>query len=443
MTVELFFSFLLAGLVIGGIYALISIGLNFQYGVARVLNLAYGEFLMLAGYAAFWGFALLNLPPLVMVLVGVPAAFVASWLLFIYVLHPLLGRTKNAGKREVDSLLSSFGLLFFLQGIALVFWGGTDRSYSYLSSPVHVLGATITGNRLVALIAAIVLSGAVYYALRFSRAGRALRSLASNPSASPLVGIDVVHYSALAFASGGALAAIAGILLSAFIGINPTIGGIYTIKALIVVTMGGIGNVLGGLVAGFLLGMAETFGAMLLDPGLITAVSFALFAAVLLWRPQGLFGGTSGSGHGRGLGNLRLPKEAWAVIALLVLAIAPRFLSTYDLSLMVNILTYTALATGWAFFSGPTRYISLAASAFFGIGAYTIAVFAEGIGYWPALALSGVVGTVVAAIVRTHNTASARNVLCHFHFWVGCSYSRSRHLVGVHHRPKGRTPFVS
>src|SRR5688572_26570979 len=96
--------FFISGLVIGGIYALIAIGLNLQYGVARVLNLAYGEFLMLAGYAAFWGFTLFNAPPFVTLLFGVPAAFVGSWLLFMYVLHPLLSRTRDQGKREIDSI---------------------------------------------------------------------------------------------------------------------------------------------------------------------------------------------------------------------------------------------------------------------------------------------------------------------------------------------------
>ena len=100
MTADLFFGFLLAGLVIGGIYGLISIGLNLQYGVARVLNLAYGEFLMLAGYGAFWAFTLVSLSPLVTILIGVPLVFAASWLLFVYVLHPLLSRTNNPGKRE-------------------------------------------------------------------------------------------------------------------------------------------------------------------------------------------------------------------------------------------------------------------------------------------------------------------------------------------------------
>src|SRR5688572_26955362 len=105
---------IIGGLVVGGIYALIAIGLNLQYGVSRVLNLAYGEALMLGGYAAFFGFTQLHLPPLVTALFGVPVVFAIGWLLFRFVLHPLLSRTGDPGKREVDSILSTFGLLFLL-----------------------------------------------------------------------------------------------------------------------------------------------------------------------------------------------------------------------------------------------------------------------------------------------------------------------------------------
>ena len=159
-----------------------------------------------------------------------------------------------------------------------------------LSVPLNLFGAVIGANRLLVLVAALALSGGVYAFLRYSPVGRAMRAIAVSPRTAPLVGIDVARYSALAFAAGGALAAVAGILLSSFVGINPTIGAAFTMKALIVVVMGGIGHVLGGLVAGLMLGLAETLAALLLDPGLITVINFAIFSIVLLWRPQGLFG---------------------------------------------------------------------------------------------------------------------------------------------------------
>lgn len=388
--------FMLAGLVIGGIYALISIGLNLQYGVARVLNLAYGEFLMLAGYAAFWGFTLIGAPPFLTLLFGVPAAFIGSWLLFMYVLHPLLSRTRDQGKREVDSIISTFGLLFVLQGVALVLWSGTDRAYTYLAEPIRLLGVQMSLNRFVTLAAALLLALAVYAALRYSKTGRALRSIASNPEAAPLVGVDVKRYSALAFASGGALAAVAGILISMFFGMNPTTGAAFTMKALIVVVMGGIGHVIGGLVAGIALGLAEQFGALFLNSGLITVVSFTLFSIVLLWKPEGLFGGAARTGSGR---NISIPKELIALLVFAALVFAPKYLDSFRLAQLLDILKYTALATGWAFFSGPTRYISLAASAFYGIGNYTVAVLAPDHGYLYALGIAAAIGVLVSAFV--------------------------------------------
>jgi branched-subunit amino acid ABC-type transport system permease component len=387
--------FLLAGLVIGGIYALIAIGLNLQYGVARVLNLAYGELLMLAGYGAFWAFTLAGLPPVLTLLIGAPLAFGLSWLLFRFVLHPLLGRSHDQGRREIDSILATFGLLFLLQGVALAAWSGTDRAYSFLNVPINIFGAIIGANRLLVLIAALGLSAGVYAFLRYAPAGRALRAIAVAPRTAPLVGIDVERYSAIAFAAGGALAAVAGILLSSFVGINPTVGAAFTMKALIVVVMGGIGHVLGGLVAGIILGLAETLAALLLDPGLITVINFAIFSIVLLWRPQGLFGTSAGAGQGR----WRVPGHALPLATLAALLIAPRYVDAYWLSLLVNILTYVALATAWAFFSGATRYVSLAASAFFGVGAYAVAIIAPDYSYGLALLAAMAVSIVLSACV--------------------------------------------
>jgi branched-chain amino acid transport system permease protein len=389
--------FLIGGLVVGGVYALIAIGLNLQYGVARVLNLAYGEFLMLGGYLAYFAFTFLGISPLVAVFAGVPAAFGLSWLLFRYVLHPLLARTGDPGKREVDSILSTFGLLFLLQGLALVAWTGNDRQYSYLvGESLDIFGTKLQYNRLVVVVAAVALSAAVFVFLRTSSPGRAMRAIASSPHTAPLVGIDVRHYCALAFATGAALAAVAGILLSSFRVVNPTMGAPYTLNALIVIVMGGIGNVAGGLVAALILGWTQTLADMLGQSALGTVIVFAIFAGVLLWRPQGLFGGARRTGPQRGF---RPPKQAAGVVALAALAAVPFVADPYWLLLAINVLTYVALATAWAFFSGPTRYVSLAASAFYGLGAYCVAVLAPTYSYPAALVAAVALSVVLSALV--------------------------------------------
>lgn len=394
---------IIGGLVVGGIYALIAVGLNLQYGVARVLNLAYGELLMLGGYAAFFGFSQLGAPPLVTVLAGVPVAFVLGWGLFQYVLHPLLGRTSDPGKREVDSILSTFGLLFLLQGVALVAWTGNDREYSYLvGESFTVFGTAIQYNRLIVVIAALGLSAGVFAFLRYSTPGRAMRAIASSPNTAPLVGIDVRQYSAMAFATGAALAAVAGILLSSFRGVNPTMGAAYTLNALIVVVMGGIGNVAGGLAAALMLGLTQTLADQLGQSALGTVIVFAVFAAVLLWRPQGLFGAGpwwSGSRLRRGWRDWRPSNAALAAIGLGGLVVVPLVADAYWLLQAINILTYVALATAWAFFSGPSRYVSLAASAFYGLGAYCVAVLATDYTYPVALLASVAFAVVLSAVV--------------------------------------------
>jgi branched-chain amino acid transport system permease protein len=387
----------IGGLVVGGIYALIAIGLNLQYGVARVLNLAYGEFLMLGGYAAFFGFTLFGLPPLATTLAGVPAAFGLSWALFQFVLYPLLGRSGDAGKREVDSILATFGLLFLLQGLALVAFSGNYQVYSYrVGESVQILGTWIQVNRRDVVIAALVLSGAVFAFLRYSMPGRAMRAIASSPHTAPLVGIDVRKYSAIAFASGAGLAAVAGILLSSFRDVFPSMGAPYTLNALIVIVMGGIGNVAGGLIAALILGFTQALADALGQSALGTIIVFTIFAAVLLWRPQGLFGSARGASPQRGF---RLPKEAVWVAVLAALVAVPFVADAYWLLQAINILTFVALATAWAFFSGPTRYVSLAASAFYGLGAYCVATLASNYSYPVALVAAVAFSIVLSALV--------------------------------------------
>jgi branched-chain amino acid transport system permease protein len=186
-------------------------------------------------------------------------------------------------------VLVTFGLLFICQGWALVYWSGDLRGYSFLSTPVNVLGATVALNRLLSFLGACALALALFLVLRHSRFGAALRAITIDPVAASLVGVDVRRTTALAFATGGALAAVSGMLISMFISFTATSGVEYTLKALIVVIMAGVGRVTGTLAAGLLLGVVESIGGYLVDPGLTIAINFALFMLVLLLRPTGLF----------------------------------------------------------------------------------------------------------------------------------------------------------
>lgn len=281
---------LISGLVLGGMYALISMGLTLQYGVARIMNLAYGEFLVGAAFIAFWLFTELKMSPIAALVLAVPAAFLGNWAIYRYLLTPLVDRAKSRGQLEVDSILATFGLLFIVQGIALVAFGGQYYSYGYLSSPISILGTTLALNRVIAFLFAAVIGVGLYLALTRTRTGTAIRAIAVNPAAASLVAIDVRTASAFAFALGGALVAAGGVLVSMFLTFNASMGVVFTMKALIVVIVGGVGNVIGALVAGLALGLIETAVSRLLDPGLTLAVTYGLFMLALLIRPQGLFG---------------------------------------------------------------------------------------------------------------------------------------------------------
>jgi branched-chain amino acid transport system permease protein len=281
---------LLFGLTLGGLYAMVAMGLTLQYGIARIMNLAYGELLIAAAFAAYLAFTALQLSPLWSLALSFPLGFALNWAVYRLLLSPLVRRTKAGPALEVDSLLATFGLLFVIQGVMLVGFGGGYHSYSYAADAVSVLGTRIGANRLIVLAVVLVLGGALYLLLVRTRTGAAVRAVATAPNHAPLVGIDVARFSAWTFATGGALVAAGGVVASMFLTFSATMGVVFTMKALIVVIMGGVGNAMGCVVAGLLLGLAETLVARLIDPGLTLAVNYLLFLAVLLWRPAGLFG---------------------------------------------------------------------------------------------------------------------------------------------------------
>ena len=281
---------LITGLLLGAIYALMSMGLTLQYGVSRIMNLANGEMLVAGAFGAFWVFTAQQVSPYWSLLFVVPLAFAANWLIYQYLLAPLVRRAKNRGQLEVDSILATFGMSFAFVGIMLWWFGGEFFTYSFLAIPVELFGSPFALNRIVACVASVAICLALYLAIYHTRTGTAIRAVAVDPTSAGLVAINVPLVSALSFALGGAITASGGVLFSTFYALDASIGVVYTMKALIIVIMGGVGDVRGAVLAAFILGITETFVASLIDPGLTLAAAYLLFILVLLFKPEGLFG---------------------------------------------------------------------------------------------------------------------------------------------------------
>ena len=281
---------LIIGLLLGATYCLMALGLTLQYGVARIMNLAGGEWIVVGGFAAYWSFALQGVSPLWGFALAVPFAFVLNWLIYQYLLTPLIRRAKTRGALDVDSILATFGMSFIAVGLMRMAFGGEFFNYSFLAEPVLIFGSAFGLNRIFAAAVAIVFGVALYFWLVRSRTGMAMRALALSPSSAKLVAIDVQKLSLIAFSVGGAMSAAGGVVLSTFLTLDASVGVVFTMKALIIVIMGGVGNLKGAIVAALLLGMTESVIATWVDPGLTLAAAYLLFVVVLLVKPEGLFG---------------------------------------------------------------------------------------------------------------------------------------------------------
>ncbi|SFR08719.1 branched-chain amino acid ABC transporter permease [Poseidonocella sedimentorum] len=281
---------LVNGLVLGGTYALVAMGLTIQYGIARIMNLAFGDLIIAACFGTFVLYSGFALSPVLALFLIVPLGFAFNYFIYQIVMRPLVARAPNSEALEVDSILVTFGLLFVIQGILLVIFGGAYTSYSYLNTPVNVLGTIVAANRLVAFVLALIFGAGILFVLFRTRWGTTLRAVALAPESAPLYGIDVNASARLAFAIGGALAASGGVVVSMYQTFTATAGVVFTMKALIVVILGGKGSLTGALVAGLLLGVVETMVAAYIDPGLTLAATYTVFLLLLLVRPSGMFG---------------------------------------------------------------------------------------------------------------------------------------------------------
>ena len=277
------------GVLIGGLYGLAAVGLTLVFGVLKMLNVAHGELIMLGGYAAFWFFTLWRVDPFVSVLPAGAALFLVGVLLY----RVLFGRLLRAAEETKlkNSILIGFGLALVLQTIALAAWTGDERAVTTAYAG-HVLPAgpiVIPFARLGALGIAFVAVAALHFFLHHTYPGKAIRATAEDVDAASLAGIPVPSVFLTAFGLGSALAGVAGTLAAVTDAVSPSIGLAWTLKALIVVVLGGLGSVAGAFVAGVGLGVVESMSGVLLGNAYREIMGLVLFLAVLALRPQGLF----------------------------------------------------------------------------------------------------------------------------------------------------------
>ncbi len=281
---------LIAALVQGSLYALIALGLNLIYGTMRLLNVAHGEFVMIGGYVAYWGITLLGLSPIIAIFVAIPIT-VAIGIAFYFGIFKRAMKSREFVERiEANSLLVFFGTSVIIQNVTSLVFTPDQRAYHYLEQIVHIGDAQTPVNKLVALaIAGAVCIGALVF-FRVSTLGIAIKGLIQQREASALVGIPVARIDLICFCLGFGIAGLAGVLISMTQQISPYMGFPFTVTAFVVVILGGLGNVLGSLVGGLILGVLETFGVALTAPSYGSIMTYGVFIAVLLLRPQGLFG---------------------------------------------------------------------------------------------------------------------------------------------------------
>ncbi len=279
----------IAGLLLGGLYALIAMGLSLQYGVARVLNIAHGEFIMMSGIATLVLYTVFGINPLVCIVICAPAAFILGFLIHRTLFKRLLATSPSQGAFEGNSMLAAFGLIFIIQNIILIIWGPELRAYSYLAVPVDIAGAVFGANRLTTLGFSIVIGLAFYFFLAHTRIGKAIRAAAQDPSTAGIMGVNINMVLAICFGLGAAMAGIAGMLISMCYPVHAAMGMEYTIIAIIVVVLGGMGSIAGSFIGGILLGIIGSI-VTYFQPGLALVAYYVIFILLLLIRPTGIMG---------------------------------------------------------------------------------------------------------------------------------------------------------
>lgn len=289
MSIVQFGQAVLDGLLVGGVYALVAAGLTMIFGVMRFINFAHGALLMVGMYTAYWAWTLAGISPYLSLPLTCAVLFVLGALIERALVHPLLDAPEH------NQLLLTLGLMLLLENLALFLFSPDFRTVRIesLEGALAVGPFLLNRPRLIAFVGAILVSTALYLLLQRTEVGRRIRATAQDRDGAQLVGINVKRIYVITFGIGAACAGIAGALITPYFYTAPHVGHVFLLMAFVVVVLGGLGNFLGALVGGLMVGVAESVGALLLPGSLKGLIPFALFVLVLFYRPTGLFGGGS------------------------------------------------------------------------------------------------------------------------------------------------------
>jgi branched-chain amino acid transport system permease protein len=278
------------GILVGALYGLAAVGLSLVFGVTKFLNVAHGELLMLGGYASFWMFQLLKIDPFLSLPLTVLFMLVIGVILYQLIFVRMVKLPEET--KIKNTMLVGFGLSLILQNIALRLWTADDRGITTAYSRIAftIMETRFPLIRVASLVISLVALLTLHQFLQRTYAGKAIRATVEDWEAASLMGIDVHRIYLLSFVIGAALAGIAGSLVSVGYSIAPSMGLEWTLKALIVMVLGGLGSFVGTFVGGIVLGLTESMAGLAIGGSYREIVGLALFILVLIFRPQGLFG---------------------------------------------------------------------------------------------------------------------------------------------------------
>ncbi len=275
-----------SAIVLGGIYALVSIGLTLVFGVMRIVNFAHGEFLMLSMYLAVGLFATAGIDPYLGLLIAAPASLAFGAIVYVVVIRPIVARP------HVVQIFTTLGLSIVLQNAALSLWTGSFRQLRlpYAGNVLTIAGAAVTVPQVIAFAVAAAFTAALFVWLRFTYLGKAMRATAQDRNAATLMGIDTGKVLLVAFLVGTLCVAVAGMLMAPLFATYPTVGLHFVLIAFVVVVLGGLGSVVGALLGGMIVAFIDVVAGFYVGTAWKEVLYFLVFMAVLLVRPAGLFG---------------------------------------------------------------------------------------------------------------------------------------------------------